>query len=66
MLSGVGEVFVLFVWFVFFFSSTAPTPSPEYLHLFGSIPLSGKMLAATVNAYLGKDPRPRADLRENS
>lgn len=38
----------------------------EYLHLFESIPLPGKILVPTVHAYLGKGLRSRADLRGRS
>lgn len=47
-------------FFSFFFFS--PSQS-EYLHLFESISLPGKILVPTVHAYLGKAPRSRADLR---
>lgn len=50
------------LFFFFFFS---PSQS-EYLHLFESIPLPGKILVPTVHAYLGNGPRLRADLRGSS
>lgn len=48
--------------FFFFFS---PSQS-EYLHLFESIPLPGKIVVPTVHAYLGNGPRSRADWRGSS
>lgn len=62
MFSVVGEVF--FFPFLFFFLLVFPWS--EYLNLSESIPLPGKTLVSTVNAYLGKGPRSRADWRESS
>lgn len=53
---------VVFFFTFFFFSLFSPGLNILICH----IPLPGKILVSTVNAYLGKGPRSRADWRESS